>query len=132
VNTGKVRFVYKNFAILGLESERAAEAGECATEQGKFWALHDAIYADQASQHSALTAETLTAMAVKTGVDEAAFSACLSSGKYRSTLTQQALSIQAMGVRGTPAFLINGIYVSGAQPFEAFQQIIEDQLQKIQ
>lgn len=129
MSTGKVRFVYKNFAILGAESMKAAEAGECAADQDKFWPLHDAIYTDQTQNHSILTADFLTAMAVKAGVDEAAFRECLSSGKYRDALTNEALSIQRMGVRGTPAFLINGVFVSGAQPFEVFQQIIEDQLQ---
>jgi len=129
VNTGKVRFVYKNFAILGVESMTAAEAGECAEDQGKFWELHDAIYADQVQDRTILNADVLTAMAVEAGVDEASFRECLSSGKYRDALTEEALSTQRMGVRGTPAFLINGVFVSGAQPFEVFQQIIEDQLQ---
>ncbi len=124
--------MYKNFAILGAESMKSAEAGECAADQGKFWELHDAIYADQVQNRSILNAETLTAMALDAGVDEAAFSECLSSGKYRDALVDEALSIQRMGVRGTPAFLINGMFVSGAQPFEVFQQVIEEQLKNAQ
>lgn len=130
--TGKVRFVYKNFAILGVESQRAAEATECAEEQDKFWDMHDAIFADQVSAHSTLNAENLSALAGSLGMDQTAFSECLSSGKYRTALSNDALSTQSLGIRGTPAFLINGVYVSGAQPFEVFQQIIDDQLQALQ
>ncbi len=132
VSTGKVRFVYKNYAILGLESRYAAEATECAEEQDTFWGMHDLIFADQSARRTKLDEASLTAMAVNLGMDEAVFSECLTSGKYRTILSNEALAIQSLGIRGTPAFLVNGVYVSGAQPFEVFQQIIETELQKVQ
>jgi len=121
--------VYKNFAILGTESVRAAEASECAAEQSKFWAFHDAIFADQATNRTPLSVENLTSLASNLGIDTAAFGDCLTSGRYKNQLAQESVSVQSLGIRGTPAFLINGVFVSGAQPFEVFQQIIERQLQ---
>jgi hypothetical protein len=128
VNTGKVRFAYKHFAILGPESNRSAEASECAAEQEQFWAYHDRTFADQMSERSSLNADRLTELAGEIGLDTAAFRECLDSGKYTSQITQESLSVQSLGVRGTPAFLINGVFISGAQPFEVFQQVIDEQL----
>lgn len=132
VNTGKVRFVYKNFPILGPDSNRAAEASECAAEQDKFWDFHDYIFADQMSERSPLNDESLIGMANAIGLDMDAFTECLQSNRYTSQIRQEALSIQSLGVRGTPGFVINGIYIAGAQPFDVFQQVIEEQLQAIE
>jgi protein-disulfide isomerase len=129
VNAGKVRFVYKHFAILGPESNRAAEASECAAEQEQFWAFHDLVFEDQNSSRSTLSDERLIALAANIGLDAGDFGECLESGRYTDQIRQESLSVQSMGVRGTPGFLINGIFISGAQPYEVFQQIIEEQLQ---
>jgi hypothetical protein len=131
VSSGKVRFAYKHFAILGPESNRAAEASECAAEQGQFWAFHDRTFVDQITERSSLSADRLTELAGEIGLETSAFRECLDSGKYTSQITQESLSVQSMGVRGTPAFLINGVFVSGAQPFEAFEQLFEDQLAQL-
>lgn len=128
INPGKVRFVYKHFAILGPESNRTAEATECAAEQGKFWEYHDRIFADQTSTRSTLSDDRLTALADEIGVDTSAFSECLAAGRYTNQISQESLTVQSMGLRGTPGFLINGVFISGAQPFEVFQQVIEEQL----
>ncbi|GIK37140.1 MAG: hypothetical protein BroJett011_09730 [Chloroflexota bacterium] len=128
IKTGKVRFVYKHFAILGPESNRAAEASECAAEQGLFWVYHDAIFADQTSIRSTLDDNRLTELAGQVGADTTAFKECLNSGRYTAPVTQQSLSVQALGFRGTPSFLINGVAMTGAQPYELFQQTIEGQL----
>lgn len=94
--------------------------------------MHDLIFADQSARRTKLDEASLTAMAVNLGMDEATFSECFTSGKYRTILSNEALAIQSLGIRGTPAFLVNGVYVSGAQPFEVFQQIIDTELQKVQ
>jgi len=131
VETGQVRFIYKHFAILGPESSRSAEASECAAEQGKFWAYHDQIFADQTSTRSTLNDDRLTALAGEIGLDTSAFSECLAAGRYTSQISQESLTVQSMGLRGTPGFLVNGVFISGAQPFEVFQQVIEEQLARI-
>ena len=78
-----------------------------------------------------LTNGKLVDVATELGLDSPEFSACLDSGRNTSLVTQESLSIQSLGVRGTPAFLVNGVFISGAQPFEVFQQVIEEQLQKL-
>jgi predicted DsbA family dithiol-disulfide isomerase len=64
-------------------------------------------------------------------LDVEAFTECLDSGRYVNQIRQESLSVQSMGIRGTPAFLVNGVFVSGAQPFDVFQEIIEEQLTEL-
>ena len=132
MNSGQVRFVYKHFAILGPESNRSAEASECAAEQGQFWPYHDRVFADQLKNRSSLNAERLGELAGEVGLDTTAFKECLNSGRNASLVSRETMGIQSLGVRGTPAFLINGVFVTGAQPFEVFQQIFEEQLGQVQ
>lgn len=132
IDTGKVRFAYKHFAILGPESNRTAEATECAAEQGQFWAYHDRIFEDQNSSRSTLNDDRLVELAADVGLDITAFSECLASARYTARVNQESASVQALGVRGTPAFLINGVFVTGAQPFEVFQRILDEQLSRAQ
>jgi protein-disulfide isomerase len=120
--------VYKHFAILGLESNRAAEASECAAEQGQFWAYHDLVFEDQIAAHSTLDQEKLVDFASDLALDTDVFAECLSSGKYSLQVARDSQAVQALGVRGTPGFLINGLFISGAQPFTVLQQIIDEQL----
>lgn len=128
MNKGKVRFVYKQFAILGPESNRAAEASECAAEQDAFWPFHDKVFADQYANHSTLNDEFLINLATSLELDSATFKSCLESGRYTDQVERESQMVQALGVRGTPAFLVNGLFISGAQPFEVFQQTIDEQL----
>jgi protein-disulfide isomerase len=130
IETGKVRFVYKHFAILGPDSSRGAEASECAAEQDRFWDYHDLVFADQLANRSSLNTDQLVKLAEATELDTSAFRECLDSGKYTAQISQESLAVQSLGVNGTPAFLVNGIFISGAQPFEVFQQVIEGQLQQ--
>lgn len=128
MDTGKVRFVYKHFAILGAESSRAAEASECAADQDQFWPFHDLVFQDQVATRSSLDHDKLVELAGQIGLDTTIFSECLSSGNHSLRISRESQAVQALGVRGTPGFLVNGLFVSGAQPFEVFQQIIEEQL----
>ena len=128
IEAGKVRFVYKHFAILGQESSRSAEASECAAEQEKFWAYHDLIFVDQATRRSTLNDETLIRLAEELNLDTTAFRQCLTSNRYSDLIRQESQVIGSLGVRGTPGFVINGVYMAGAQPYESFAQIIDQQL----
>lgn len=132
IDTGKVRFTYKHFAILGPASIRTAEASECAAEQDKFWEYHDQLFAEQASVRGLSNDDPLTDLADRLGLDISAFAECLASGRYSDQIQRESQAVASMGVRGTPGFLVNGVFISGAQPFEAFQQIIEEQLQAVQ
>jgi len=123
-----VKYVYKHFAILGPESNRGAEASECAAEQDAFWPYHDQVFADQNENHSSLNQEKLVSIAADIGLDTSAFTDCLSSGRYSLQISRESQTVQSLGLRGTPGFLINGLFINGAQPFEVFQQIIDEQL----
>ena len=132
VDAGLVRFGYQHFAFLGPESQKAAEASECAAEQGAFWPYHDLLFGRLTGEYrGALTPAGLTQYAADVGLDTEAFDVCLNSGKYASLVTTETSSAQSLGVTGTPAFLVNGRPLVGAQPFEVFEQVIEAELGKV-
>jgi protein-disulfide isomerase len=128
VETGKVQFIYKHFAILGPESNRAAEASECAAEQDKFWPFHDLVFQDQQANRSSLSIDKLVSLADEVGVEATPFRECLASGRYSLQIARESQTVQALGLRGTPGFLVNGLFINGAQPFEVFKQVIDEQL----
>jgi protein-disulfide isomerase len=97
----------------------------CANDQGKFWEYHDKLFENQ----RALQADQLKQYAADLGLDADSFNSCFDSGKFKSAVTEDYLEGQQLGVTGTPAFFINGRFLSGAQPFEAFQAIIDEELQ---
>lgn len=130
IQTGKVRFGYTHFTILGQGSSWAAEASECAGEQGKFWEYHDLLFNSLAGDKQGFNKERLTELAKELRLDHQKFTACLENGKYTDLVRQQTQFSQSLGVRNTPSFVINDQPLIGAQPFEAFQKIIEEELSK--
>jgi len=119
----KIRFVYRDFPLTQLHenAEKAAEAAQCANDQGKFWEYHDLLFANQA----ALDAASLKGYASQLGLDSATFDQCLDSGKYTDEVQNDLTQGAGYGVQGTPSFFINGLLVSGAQPFASFQAAID-------
>jgi protein-disulfide isomerase len=116
-------------AFLGPESQWAAEASECAAEQGAFWPYHDLLYNQQAGENrGAFNKDRLKGFAAELGLDTTAFNTCLDSGEHASLVRTETATVQSLGGRGTPAFLVNGRPLVGAQPFEAFKQIIEAEI----
>lgn len=129
MQTGKVRFGYWHFAFLGRESVWAAEASECAAEQGAFWEYHDLLFERQAGENrGAYDRENLKRFAAELGLDTVAFNDCLDFGKYTELVRADTVTARSFGVRSTPTFLINNRPVVGALGFETFQQIIEAEL----
>ena len=129
MQSGKVRFAYFNFAFLGPESQWAAEAAECASDQNKFWEYHDKLYATQSGENQgAFSKDNLKTFADELGLDTSAFDACLDSGKYTQLVQDDSSLASSIGVRSTPTFLINGQAVVGAQPLDVFQQTIDSLL----
>ena len=121
-----MRFEYKHFAFLGAESEQAAEAAECAREQGQFWPYHDTLFANQRGENQgAFREDALKAFAAALGLDEAAFDQCLESGRYEDEVRSETAAGQQRGVRSTPTLFINGEKVEGAVPFAQLQPRIE-------
>ncbi|MAU00589.1 MAG: hypothetical protein CL608_25880 [Anaerolineaceae bacterium] len=112
--------------MIGPESIRAAEAAACANEQGQFWPYHDTLFANQRGENQgAFRDDTLQAFAAALGLDEAAFNACLDSGRYRDEVQAETAAGQERGVRSTPTLFINGEKVEGAIPFDQLQPMIE-------
>lgn len=136
VKTGKVRFVYKHFPIpqLGHElAEKYAEASECASEQGKFWEMHNKIFDEQNKKGQSTihdyTVDDMKKWAGEIGLDAAKFNTCLDSGQKASTVSQDHNEGVANGVGGTPTIFINGQQVGrGAEPYPVFQAAIDNAL----
>jgi protein-disulfide isomerase len=126
IKTGQARFGYRHFAILGRFSQQAAQASECAGEQGRFWEYHDKLFAHQAGL--AFTEAKLKQYAQELKVDVGKFGSCFDSGKYRQKVEGETAVAASLGVRGTPTFFVNSRLLVGAQPFEVFRGIIEEEL----
>ncbi len=126
IETGKVKLIYRDFPLSSIHqyAQKAAEAAECAGEQGKYYEMHDKLFENQ----RALDTESLKSYAKDIGLNTDDFNDCLDSGKMTSEVNKDFSDGQSYGVRGTPAFFINGKLVSGAQPFSVFQQAIESEL----
>ena len=121
----KVRFVYRNYPLPSHPNARpAAEAAQCANEQGQFWAYHDRLFADQTK----LSDADLKASAAALGLDAAKFNACFDSHKYKSRVDSDLQAGNEAGVNGTPAFFVNGRLLNGAQPYEEFKRVIDEEL----
>ena len=122
----KLRIVWKDFPLTSIHPEafKAAEAGNCAREQGKFWEFHDRLFANQ----QALQPEALKEHAAAVGLDAAAFSACLDTAKHSDRVQQQIATGSRLGINSTPAVFINGRQITGAQPYEVFASIIDEEL----
>ena len=121
----KITIVFRQNPLpMHKNARKAAEASLCAAEQDKFWALHDAMFADQKN----LGLDALRTKAAATEIDMEAFNTCLDSGRHAETV-QRDLDEGAMaGVSGTPAFFVNGRFLNGAVPFEEFTKIIDEEL----
>jgi protein-disulfide isomerase len=129
VKAGQARLEWRDFAFLGPESTRAAVAARAAARQGRFWAYHDALYANQMPENSgALTAGYLTALAGRLGLDQARFRADLGDPALARQVHADQADGTRRGVTGTPTFFINGELVSGAQPLAEFQKVIDSAL----
>jgi protein-disulfide isomerase len=130
VNTGKVKFAFRNYAFLGPASTLAANAAECANEQGKFWDFHEYMYKNQPdeSDTSMYTVDNLSQIAGQLGMDQSQFQSCLSANKYNNNVSQDLSDGQKAGVQGTPTTFINGIPVVGAVPYAQIKQEIDKAL----
>jgi protein-disulfide isomerase len=129
VDTGKVKFVYKHSAFLGQESVWAAQASECAADQGKFWEYHDLLFSRQNGENQgAFNKDKLIGFANELGLDMAKFEPCLTNDETLARVQADTQEGQRAGVRGTPTFFINGQPLVGAQPLQAFQQVIDKTL----
>ncbi len=123
----KVKLYYRDFPLpFHPNAEKAAEASHCAQDQGKYWEMHDKLFASQAK----LEVADLKGYARELGLDGAKFDKCLESGEKAKLVEGHKKAGDDAGVSGTPAFFINGRPLSGAQPFDAFKSIVDQELAK--
>ena len=133
VNTGKVKMVFRNLAFLGPESTAAAQAAECANDQGKSWAYHDALYNAKISDENKgggendgyFTQTVFIKLAQQIGLNIDQFTSCVSSNKYANLVAQEKTDASNLGVNSTPTFFVNGTMIQGAQPYANFQSAID-------
>lgn len=123
---GRVKLVYRHMAFLGMESIWAAEAADCAGEQGQFWAYHDKLYSEQAGRNrGAFSKDRLKRFASELGLDSQAFNACLDSDRYLARVQAETQAGQAKGVQATPTFFIDSQKIEGAPTFQQLSQVVE-------
>jgi len=122
-----VQVVFRHYPLsFHPNAEKAAEASECAAEQGKFWEMHDKIFA--ANEAGTMSVDKWKADAKSLGLNTKKFNECLDSGKYASEISAEEQAGLDAGVEGTPATFVNGELVSGAVPYAQFKQIIDSKL----
>ncbi len=127
IKTGKVKFVYRDFPLsFHSQAQKAAEAAECAGEQGKYYDMHDLLFGKGVQGGVA----SFKQYAKDLQLDSTKFDTCLDSGKMAAETKKDMADGAAAGVQGTPGFFVNGVEISGAQPFEVFQQVIDAALAK--
>ena len=134
IKTGKVKYVVRDYPLESIHpaAVKAAEAPHCASEGGKYWEMHERLFANP----KALSPDDLVAHAQALGLDSQAFRRCLESGKYTTRVRQAQAEGERAGVRGTPSFFLgltepNGEKITavaairGAHPFARFEEAIE-------
>ena len=126
VENGTLRMEWRDFPYLGEQSQLAAQAGRAAAAQDRFWEFQSAVYGLELPPHSGeLTAERLTQIAGDLGLDTDAFARDLASAATVEAVARDFAEGQGLGISGTPAFLVNGVPIMGAQPTEVFEETIE-------
>ena len=122
----RVRLVFRNFPLPNHPDARpAAEAAACADEQGQFWPYHDRLFANPMK----LAMADLKQSAADLGLDTTKFNRCVDLRTYTSRIDADLQAVSDAGVSGTPAFFVNGRRLTGAQPYEAFKRLIDDELE---
>jgi protein-disulfide isomerase len=127
VDTGVVQYVFKDFPLTQIHPQalKASEAARCAMDQGAFLEMHDIIFNRQQEWGGADPIEVFTGYAGELDLDTDAFSECLVSDQHEAAVIADLQEGVALGVTGTPSFFINGYSLTGAQPFEVFQRMID-------
>lgn len=137
VDSGKMKHVFMDFPLdMHKDAFKASEAGLCAGDQGKFWEMHDKLFANP----QVLKPDNLTRHAEALGLDMVKFNQCLGGGMHASEIRKSVAEGQKAGITGTPAFLLglaepNGKVkavkkIVGAQPYSSFKSEIDEILKK--
>ncbi len=122
----KIRWSFKDLPLVSIHpaAQKAAQAARCAGDQGKFWQYREELF-----QNTKISDDLHEQISTKLALDKSPFQSCLDSEKYKSQVVADSAEAQSFGITGTPAFVINGILLSGAQPLEAFVSVIDRELE---
>jgi len=122
-----VRLLVKDLPLAShRQARQAAEAARCAGAEGRFWPYHDRLFAEQPR----FAQEQLVAYAVDLGLNGERFARCLTERRFAQEVEADRAQARALGLTGTPAFLINGRVLMGAQPIETFRTLIDGALHR--
>lgn len=126
IDTGKVKFVYWDFAFLGEESLKAAEAAACANQQGKFWEYHDALFAAQKGENEgAFNISKLNSIAKQLKLDTKSFSSCMAGGENYKRVQELTSKAANLGITATPTIVINKQKLEGVASIEEYRKVID-------
>lgn len=124
----QVRLVYRNFPLESLHPDalHAAQAGVCAGRQGKFWPMHDLMFAEQ----NALSIPALKEKAKRVGLDSKRFDHCLDTGEAMPVIKEDQAAARRLGLSGTPSTFVDGRFLNGAVSYEELTAMVNDELQR--
>lgn len=129
ISSGEVKLQARPIAVLGGESDLAAQAAECANDQGRFWEFHDTLYANQSGENEgAFSEENLKRFAEALELDTAAFDSCLDSGKHASRVRDDTEAARQMGISSVPQLFVNGENVAEATNTDSVRAAIQEAL----
>jgi protein-disulfide isomerase len=118
----KVQFVWRDFPVITAQSPKAAEAGQCAFDQGKFWEYHDYLF----EKATSLNVSDLKAYAKQIGLDSKQFNQCLDSGQDKAKVDHDLQLALGLGFPGTPGFVVNGQKLAGPPMYETLKGIVDN------
>jgi protein-disulfide isomerase len=135
VKTGKVKIIYKDYNIIGPDSINASHGAHCANEQGLFWEYHDILFSNWTGENNGwASARNLTIFAEEINADVDKWAQCMNEKSHSITINESNNDARSLKITGTPAFFVinsEGEYVKvfGAQSFEVFKKIFDNQLE---
>jgi len=131
VTTGQVQLEMRVMAFIGQESVSAAEAAECANDQGRFFDYHDKLFEEQGRENSgAFSIDNLKGLAVELGLNASTFNSCLDSHKYAEQVSLETEEAGKAGIKSTPSFVVGETRLTGLQSFDELARTIDEELKK--
>ncbi len=132
VNTGQVRFRFMDFPLsMHKNTWDASLAAACANDQGKFWEMHDALFANQDRWNGETTGRPrgpIADLAKGLGLDMTKYNACMDADTHRAKVQSHLTEGEKRGVQSTPTFVFNGLVVPSAIPYDAFKKYVDGAL----
>ena len=135
VDTGKVKIIFKDYNIIGEDSVKASQGAHCASDQGLFWEYHDILYSNWTGENNGwASSENLAIFAQQIGLNMNTWSECMNKGSHSQIILKSNDDARTLQLTGTPAFFIINSEgevskLFGAQPFEVFKRIFDEQLE---